>query len=519
MSLRLHGVRSGWLNLLVPSLPEFAFLTPILFIFGRMNGAHALLGDADTGWHIRAGEWILENRRVPTQDIFSFTRASQPWFAWEWLSDVCMALLHYAGGLPAIVIAAMLLLGVTVLLLFRLVLRHCQNPAIAFAVTVIAAASSSIHWLARPHLFTLLFVVIFYGELGCGESGRPRRSVLFLPALMVLWTNLHGGFFIGIVMVCAWAVQGWAAALLSTGAPRLSAMKRGNSLACVALACLAASFANPYTWRLHEHLFDYLTHPGYFLGIQEFLPISPGHPLARFYEVLLFFAPAAAIWQLWRGRYAAFIQTALWMHLSLSASRNIPVFAMLVAPSVGEALTSWLRCVRVAVEAAWARRLTALAVRMSFIVSRAGMQGRFWLLSGAVVLFLFARMHDPAAARIYRAEFDPAVYPEEAIGRLRAADRVFTDDEWGDYLIFRCYPAGKVFIDGRSDFYGPAFEDQYRDVLNARSSWQGTLDDHRVDTLLVRTGSPLSEGLRSSRIFSLAYGDKVALIFRRNTAF
>src|SRR5438445_4390283 len=86
---------------LMPSLTDVAFLMPVLFLFGKLEGARTLLGDGDTGWHIRAGEWMLAHGRVPWQDLFSFTRPDAPWYAWEWLADVMMAWLHQQGGMAA----------------------------------------------------------------------------------------------------------------------------------------------------------------------------------------------------------------------------------------------------------------------------------------------------------------------------------------------------------------------------------------------------------------------------------
>ena len=125
----------------------------------------SLLADGDTGWHLRTGEWILAHGRVPQQDMFSYTHAGQPWFAWEWLWDVCFGFLNAHFGLQAVVALSMLLVCCTSALLYRLVLRKCHNPLIAIAVTFLANAGMSIHWLARPHLFTLFFTVIFLGIL------------------------------------------------------------------------------------------------------------------------------------------------------------------------------------------------------------------------------------------------------------------------------------------------------------------------------------------------------------------
>src|SRR4029077_7834551 len=114
----MEASRSKFVVRLLPSLKDFAFLMPIVFLFGRMDGVKTLLSDCDTGWHIRTGEWILAHGRVPTRDVFCFSKPAQPWFAWEWLSDVLFARLNAVGGLEAVVLLAILLLSITFTLLF-----------------------------------------------------------------------------------------------------------------------------------------------------------------------------------------------------------------------------------------------------------------------------------------------------------------------------------------------------------------------------------------------------------------
>src|SRR5579871_6097661 len=96
-----------------PSLTDLAFLMPIAFLFTRMDGAKSMLGDGDTGWHVRTGQWILANGRVPHEDMFSFTRTGQPWYAWEWLWDVCFDWIYQHGGLASVVCASIFVLSVT----------------------------------------------------------------------------------------------------------------------------------------------------------------------------------------------------------------------------------------------------------------------------------------------------------------------------------------------------------------------------------------------------------------------
>src|SRR4051794_12388568 len=103
---------------IMPSLTDVAFIMPILFLFLRMDGTKALLSDGDTGWHIRTGQWILANGRVPESDVFSYTKAGQPWFAWEWLWDVSFGWLHQMWGMQAVLAVSTLILCLTFALLF-----------------------------------------------------------------------------------------------------------------------------------------------------------------------------------------------------------------------------------------------------------------------------------------------------------------------------------------------------------------------------------------------------------------
>src|SRR2546423_875885 len=139
---RVPSRLAAWL----PSLADVAFVMPIIFLFGRLDGARTLLIDGDTGWHIRSGDWILRHGRIPRQDLFSFTRSGESWFAWEWLSEVGMAWLH-RWGMAAVVLSAAMVLCLTFSLLYRIVRARSGNALVAIGLTGVAVAGSSIHWL------------------------------------------------------------------------------------------------------------------------------------------------------------------------------------------------------------------------------------------------------------------------------------------------------------------------------------------------------------------------------------
>jgi len=173
---------------------------------------------------------------------------------------------------------------------------------------MVATAAASIHWLARPHLFTLLFMVLFYAALELVDEGRTRLAgvpiLAALPVITILWTNLHGGFFVGTLMIMAY---GGGETLRLIFCPndedRRPAWLKARSYYLSGLACLAVSLINPYTYHLHVHMAQYLRDPWNSEHIMEFLSPSFHHPTAIFFEAMLVLAVATAVRNLRQGRF------------------------------------------------------------------------------------------------------------------------------------------------------------------------------------------------------------------------
>jgi hypothetical protein len=504
----------------LPSLTDFAFLMPIAILFGRMQGVKTLLGDCDTGWHIRTGQWIVSNHLVPTHDVFSFSKPGGQWFAWEWLSDVIFAGLNGMAGLRGVVLLSILLLSATFTALF-LVARRKANPVTAIVVTMLAAAASSVHWLARPHLFSLLFVILFYAALERVREGRTRWGrvpyLALLPVATILWTNLHGGFFVGIALVATYGAGELARmALTPNREARGPAGRRAARYFECAGACLAASLINPYTYHLHTHVIEYLRDPYASQHIGEFFSLSFHHPVAMFFESMLLLSAVAVFWYARRGRYTESLLLLVFGHLGLLAARNIPLFVLVAAPPVAAMVQAWLNGLPELELAEWVRRVAAKYNQIAARTAETDQIPRWHLVSVLGMAMVAALLFAPAPPKRFRSEFDPQFYPAKAVEALRRMPepRIFTDDEWGDYLIWRLYPSDKVFVDGRSDFYGSAFEEKYIDVLNVKYDWERILSGFNVDTILLPTSAPLAGALKESSRWRVVYDDGVALIFR-----
>lgn len=483
------GTFRRWLT---PSLADVLFAALFLALFARPVGVEALLSDGDTGWHIRAGELVLKAGRVPMADPFSFSLPGHPWFAWEWGSDVLFALTYRWRGLGAVAALAGVALALGAAAVFARVLRREAGLFPALGAALAAASASGIHYLARPHVFSILLYAVSLGVIEA-DRRRPGWRVWTLVPLAALWANLHAGFAMLPATLALAAVCGPAG--------------RRRRYALLAAASGAATLLNPYGWRLHEHIFEYLNSSWILDHVREFQSPSIRTEGAIVFALLLLGAVAVAGRA---GRWEAAL-VLVWGFAAMRSARHVPFFAMVAAPVVASAAADW-----------W-RRYAAGAPRQSpgrilwelsrDLGRRAGFSA--WLpVSAAALVF------STAAAD---AGFPLTRFPVRAVARNAAmlappADmpRVLTSDQWANYLIFRLYPRQRVFFDGRSDFYGPAVGADYRRLMAAEGGWREVLARYGFSLALLPHDWALSTVLDREPGWRLVYRDGVAVLFARD---
>jgi hypothetical protein len=264
------------------------------------------------------------------------------------------------------------------------------------------------------------------------------------------------------------------------------------------------------------HVVQYLRDPYQAQHIMEFLSLSFHHPVAIFFESMLLCAAGAAFWNARQDRYAEPVLLMVWGHAALLASRNIPIFMIGAAPAVAAAIDAWLHLIPGRDLADWIRAAANKFNRVAAETATTDSIPRWHAVSVLGALIVAALVYAPNPPKMFRSEFDPKVYPAGALAMLSRdpASHIFTNDEWGDYLIYRLYPRTKVFVDGRSDFYGAEFEEKYLDVLGVRYGWEKTLRGFGVDTILLPAGAPLAGALKECSRWRLVFDDGVALVFR-----
>lgn len=493
------GTRWQFRKAALPSFPDLFFAVLLGVLFGRAGGLEVLLADGDTGWHIRTGEWILRSGTVPRQDLFSFSRAGAPWMAWEWLSDVLFARLYAWHGLTAVAGACAVALCLAATLLLAWLMERGAGLWVVVGTTLAASIASTIHFLARPHVFSIL---LFTASLWMVDRDRRKRTgmIWWLAPLTALWCNLHAGFTV-------WLAVSWLlVASAAIGRDRAACGRYGR----LAALCSVATLFNPYGWKLHCHIAEYLASSWILNHVQEFQP-----PQIRSENMLVFaLALVAGIALADRSvRRGEWFQPLLVWSLGLAAlrsARHVPLFAVAASPLIaGEAAQWWS-------EAA-ASRGARSAVRILWEAGeRLGRLGAVTVWTPVLGAMTFWALVPPAA------DFPRAHFPSQAVAAMKNVlapgtrmPRILTSDQWADYLIFRLYPSQRVFFDGRSDFYGEALGMDYQALLDASPDAREVLARYRFDLALLPHDWPLERVLETDSGWDRIYRDPVSALFVR----
>lgn len=503
-----------------------------------------LLGDAGIGWHIRTGQQILATHSIPRVDPFSSTMAGQPWFAWEWLYDVIVGRLADTLGLNGVVWLTAIVIAAVFAATFRLLLRRGTNLFLAIFLMLLALAASTIHFLARPHVVTWLFALLSWAILDSSESAAfsqakkssddsrrtlsPSAMLWILPALMLAWANLHGGFLTGFVVLgIFWMSSFWTwlradPARIEAALEKIAARRRVIGLTIVGLLSAFASLINPYGWLLYAHIYAYLSNRFLMDHIDEFR--SPDfHGLAqRCFAVFLLITLAALAFRGRRLRLSGLLTILFAAYAGLYATRNLPISSILLAMVIGPLLCSDRKAAGFFATEVSARGFSAARISLRQFSARMSamefsLRGHLWPAVAIVAtLFIASNGGRLGSQTLMDAHFSPQRMPVAAVDFLAHSETrgpILSVDYWGGYLIYRLHPEVKVVLDDRHDLYGAPFLKSYLKAIHAEPGWEDFLRQHAPGCVLLPKDAALAAVLPLTGRWKQIYSDDVSVVF------
>ena len=533
----------GW------ALAALATLILSLTVFKMSNN--------DIWIHLKTGENILKTWEVPQKDPYSFTASDHDYVAHEWLSGVLFYLVYAAGGVNGLIFfKAAIIMATCVALYATCRMLKVPRPVLYPCFTLMLFIGSA-RFLERPHIFSYLFEALYLMcYFGYRVGGRRKGWLVAIPILHVLWTNLHGGHFQGVMLLIMLAVAEVVMYLRNRwwGLAAIDALPARDVVMVCALwlACLVAAFVNPYGYRLLTFPFELTGQEVFMKGIYEWQSaLFPSYNVSSmflyycFWTVILFgtfllvrdhrelrggWREAAwavnlllgALWVIFAFEFfAAYKATGnayptvvqrhagLWyVTIGLFLLGNTHRLEFHHAGIVALFFALSMRHNRAVTDAAVAM-LPTLGHNLDLSLSRLGKRLRLFVpeplalvVQGALMLGLALFTYSQS----YNFSFNPASKREMGLGiagnmpvgavnyieRNEITGRCFPSYNAAAILINRMWPRVTVAMDSRNDVYGERLYNEYTRALAGGPALEAYIRDWQIDFFLITYGSDRS---------------------------
>jgi hypothetical protein len=418
----------------------------------------------DYWWHLRTGALVLQGG-VPRADPFSFTAAGTPWVDHEWLAQVAMLLLHRGVGPAFLVLLKSALLCALVFRTARHLEREGHGPAGIAVLLVPALVGGAFRFDVRPELATLLLVPACLALAVRARRTGGLAPLATIPALTALGANLH----VGVIVIPPCLALAAAATWLGSAQDRRFA----GRLALTAAVSALAVGANPYGYRLYAVPF-------------ELRALLAGLPWPNLEWVrptlatlpLLYVCGALALLILllgWRALDPITTPALLAsLALAMAHARNAGLLFLLLPWGLARPLRDLVERVK---DIPLYRRGTAEEqVRPGFIAAAVllvcGIPLLFWLQPQTSLGLGVDRDNEPSGL-------------VDFLEQERLGERLYNDVKFGGYLVWRRFPAEKVFVDGRNEIYGELLHD-IAASMKGPDTWKAFLERRGIDAAMLR---------------------------------
>jgi hypothetical protein len=461
------------------------------------------LWHTDVFGHLQWGQWIWQNKAIPSSPLFMPLSEGVRCIDYPWLSQLVFygaySVLGYEGLSLLYVLTLVTVLGFLFRALFQATGRlWVAVPALAALYPILWPNMMAI----RPQMFgALAFVVLLHVTLL--QSWR-RANWLIVPLLFAAWANLHSSFVMGAaVLVCrvaGAAIDAWRAER------RFGAIFADDDTRrwfVVSELAFVACLVNPYGLDLLRDVLAFAGSPN-LRDVNEWQPLN-----VRMLDGISFAASIVVLVCLLRlsrrpVRGAEALMMLVFGIAALPYVRFVQWWGLLlpyvVMPHAGEILDRMR-----------GGRLAALVPSFKYTVIAATVAWICFALSATG--FAFVRRHPRKLASVLSRQT-----PIDAAAYLRKHPReglVFAPIEWGDWLSWagdvRCVVTSHIHLIPNDIWRA------YHRIGDAHEGWENTVGGLGIRTVVIdkeRQKSLLRE-VRSSPHWKVVHEDKLALVAER----
>jgi hypothetical protein len=472
----------------------------ILLFFGLFLLTLRPVADPDFWWHLRTGQLIVQTHSIPHADPFSFTNYGKPWITHEWLSELLICGLYQLGSFSLLIFFFSLAITGAFLLAYLRSPKE-SKPYVAGFALLLGSIATAPTWGVRPQMISFFNTSLFLYLLDCYQSKRKLKYIIPIPLIMLVWVNLHGGYFLGLASIAIYIVGSlidlWRVQNQITEKTNLPDLKNIFTLcACLGVSILA-TLINPNGLHILLYPFQTLNSQAMQQFIQEWF--SPDFHQWEWQPLIWFLLAVIGTGMLGKKSISPtkVLLTLFFGYAALHSMRHVPLFVIAAIPVLAEQINLLVKIQPL--DKAPSRLIKWIVPILFFLI----------------VIFTGIRyMHLVNG----QAKSETSTFPKAAVDWIllnQPQGNLFNSYGWGGYIIWRLYPQYPVYIDGRADVYGDEFILSYVNVYRSQPGWEQVLDTQDVRLVLVEPVSGLASALQQSSLWGIAYEDQASIVFTR----
>lgn len=453
------------------------------------------LADYDLWGYLSFGRVFWEEGFFPYRDIFAYTPTNPIWIYHEWLTGVIFFGLQKYLGPASLQFLRYFLAVLTLYLVYITAVKKGGRKGIVFIVLIPVMILVSFGYVpVRAQIFTFFFFALTLYILEDARQTDNPGYLHWLPVMMIIWCNVHGGFVSGAGLIFLYGLGSL-----------LNREKKAGAYFLWGLLSWSATLINPYGFDYWRYTVDavWLDRSDITEWYSAFHALKTG---VYVFPVSLFLVMSfltVAVWMIGRRRdFTEILVMSAVLYLSFAHVRHNVLFGLVM----GVYLPAWLTAIFGAIKSEWLR-----SVGKGLTIFFAGLS--------IVVYAHFYPVRPIHFVPTFKFFVSSDAYPIKALAWLNAnhiRGNLLCHFDWGEYVMWCCRQDFRVAIDGRYEtVYRQDVHREYFDFSSGRTTGEIFLKKYPHDVVLVKADSQTHQFMNRQKDWEAVYSDPTSVIFIR----
>ena len=432
--------------------------------------------ESDYFWHIKAGEYMFNNKEILTKDIFSWFMNGKYWMSHEWAFDYLIYLLKYLFGNAHLFIYPFICITSLLLILFFSNRKNYLKNIIFSLVWIMAFLIFCVFIQARPHMISFIFLALAIWFLYDLFKNEKSKKIYFLPLVTLFWANFHGGSSnLSYIFCLVFVIIGLFKFKFSKIESERINKKQILKYLSVALMCALVICINPHGVRMLLYPYSNIIDTVMINFISEWQPTTLSNINHYPYFILIVFIAGVLLFSKEKIKFIDLTLFGIAVFLGLKSIRFWGYTYILMSYVVFNYIPE--------------RKVDRGTTRILFML-------------GAIFLGIFITNYS-----LLNKEYKKNFIDDEMINIIKkeSPERLFNMYDYGGELIYNDI---SVFVDGRADLYSRYNLSDYSNISMLQGDYIKLIEKYDFDYFLVSEKYPINTYLH--------YNDNYENIFNKD---